>query len=90
MGNVTNFGSASIAGKRTVYGSLAGTVGGTVATGLGTVTHAFAQLQAVGTGSAYVGANPLGAGGSVVLTVAAASGSAATVAGTVNWMAVGL
>lgn len=88
MGNVTNFGSASIAGKRTVYGTLAGTVGGTVQTGLGTVSHAFAQVQAVGTGSAYAAALP--AGSTVVITVHAASGSAATAAGTVMWQAVGL
>lgn len=89
MGTVTNFPNGlAVEGKRTVYGTLAGTVGGTVATGLGTVLYASAQLRAVGTGSAYAGAAP--SGGSVIITVAAASGSAATVAGTVQWTAVGL
>jgi len=89
VGTLTYFPNGVVAeGKRTVYGSLAGTAGGTVATGLGTVLYAFAQVRAAGTGSAYAAATP--SGGSVIITVHAASGSAATVAGTVQWSAVGL
>lgn len=89
MGTVTAFPNGiSSEGLRYKAGTLAGTVGGTIDTGLGTCLYVVAGVQQAGTGSAYAGARA--SGGSAIITVHAASGSAATVAGTVNWIAAGV
>lgn len=70
-------------------GTLAGTVGGTVASGLSVApTYVTASLGGAGTGS-FVATARAGSGGSVIIEVYNSSGAAATDAGTVTWLAIG-
>jgi hypothetical protein len=89
MGTITYFPNpVAIQNLRYVFGTFVGTAVGTVATGLGTVQYAYANVRGANGTLAYAHATPSGA--NVVVTVYAPSGSATASGGTVDWMAVGL
>ena len=89
MADITNFPNGiSSEGLRYRAGTLATTTGGTVDTGLTSVSYVVASLATAGTGSAYAAARP-STGGSAIITCHIPAGGAATVAGTVHWAAFG-
>ncbi len=62
---------------------------GTVPTGLGTVLYAVGNLAVAGTGASHVTTGSIAAGGTVIFNVYGTVAAAATVAGTIHWIAAG-
>lgn len=82
----------SAGGVRTVIGTLV-TVApfstGTVATGLGTVLFGVGNLSVAGTGASHCTAGTSPGGGTLIFNVYGTAAAAASVAGTIYYVAVG-
>lgn len=93
MSNVTNFPNGiATEGFRFRAGTVVTVApfsAGTVDTGLDTVLFAVANLSVAGTGASHVTTASLPGGGTVVFNVYGTVAAAATVAGTVHYIAVG-